>query len=980
MHTSIGTPARFLATVIAIAIAATATPRSVSAQTGRITGTVVAEAGQRPMPGATVAVRGTTLGSLTGDDGKFSIANVPVGPHVLEVRRIGFGATTRNVTVTADQAVNVTIALSERAIALDEVVVTGTAGSTERKKLGNTLTTVDAARVAETAPLVSVDQLIQGRSAGVNMITTQGNVGSAGQIKIRGTKSVSLSGDPIMYIDGVRVNNGDDRSTSNGANAPNGGNAAFFIGGQSINRMADLNPAEIDRIEIVKGAAAATLYGTQGSNGVIQIFTKKGRAGAPQWSAEVEGGFERSPADRFPGRLWTQFVNPANGYRAHDPREIISNGAKQRYALQVNGGTDQVTYFVASSYADGEGSITPKANWNKNLATRANLGFFASPKLRIDLNSGFVFNRLRVPDNDNALHGLYSQVVAGLPYSATPDRPWGERFGSFTANQTLENKETVLRNTTGLSADWRPRDNFTNHATIGIDWFADEFTKYFPYAYQGSGNKLGSKINSDRTFRDVTVDYRSTLKNGLLSWLSSELSVGAQGDFAKTVRVTANGTNFPAPGVTTVNAAAIKLGDETRVSSVNAGVFTQETFGLWDKLFLTGGVRVDGNSAFGNEFKYQAYPKASVAYNISEESFWPTNFVPTLKLRVAYGTSGTAPQQFAADRTYQGISAQNGQPAVTPNNIGNPNLGPEKSTELEAGFDAGFFGDRVALELTYYNQKTTNALLNRNAPPSLGFLNAQATNIGAIRNRGLESSLHGQIIQRSELQWTGTLNYTTNSNKILDMGGLAPFNVNDARIVEGYPVNSIWRIPLASWDPVTRRHTAATDRVFAGSIDPKWYGSVSSDLTYRAVSLNLMMDYSGGNKKLDFSRYWDTRVRSGDHYLSLITKPTGAATAAGDSLVDFVNVIGSTAYVEPADYMALRELALTFQIPDAWASRANLKRTSLRFSGRNLYLWTKFPGVDPQVNQRGNVNVGGSSDFDSQPIPRIFLVTVRTSF
>jgi len=179
---------------------------------------------------------------------------------------------------------------------------------------------------------------------------------------------------------------------------------------------------------------------------------------------------------------------------------------------------------------------------------------------------------------------------------------------------------------------------------------------------------------------------------------------------------------------------------------------------------------------------------------------------------------------------------------------------------------------------------------------------------------------------------------------------------------------------------VTRRHTAGAERVFAGSIDPKYYGSIASELSYRAVSLNVMVDYSGGNKKIDFSHYWDTRVRSGDHYLSLVNKPDGATTPAADSLLDYVNTIGSTVFVEPADYRTLREVALSFQIPDRFSSMLSLRRTSLRLSGRNLYLWTRFPGVDPQVNQRGNVNVGGSTDFDSQPIPRIFLVTVRTTF
>ena len=954
-----------LTVLIGVGIGAAA-PSLLAQSTGRITGTVVAAAGGRPIAGAQILIRGSTAGSVSSEDGRFSIGNVPAGPQTVEARRIGYGAAILAVTVTAGQTATISIPLRERAIALDEVVVTGTAGAVERKQLGNTISTIDAVKVANAAPLVSVDQLIQGRSAGVQMVTTQGNVGSAGKITIRGTRSVSLSSDPIIYIDGVRANGSDDRP--------------FFIGGQGISRMADLNPEEIERIEIVKGAAAATLYGTQGANGVIQIFTKHGRTGAPEWRFEAEGGYERSPADRFPGRLWTQFVNPANGYRAHDPREIIENGGKQRYGLQASGGSDQINYFVSGSYLNQEGSITPAANWTKQLTTRGNFGFFVNPALRLEINSAFVSNRLRVPDNDNALHGLYSQVVAGLPYTATPERKWGERFGNFDANQTLENRQSILRNTTGLTATYTPSQRFTHRATLGIDWFSDEFTKYFPYDYQGSGNKLGSKINSTRSVRDVTVDYRTTMKSELLPWLTSELSGGAQGDFASNIRVTANGTNFPAPGVRTVSAASITTGAETRLSTVNAGLFTQETFGLWQRLFLTAGVRVDGNSAFGNQFSYQAYPKASAAYTISEESFWPRGALPTMKLRVAYGTSGTAPDQFSADRTYTPVSAQAGQPAVTPGNIGNPNLGPEKSTEIETGFDAGFFGDRVALEVTYYRQKTSDALLRRPGPPSLGFLTPQLTNIGAVRNVGLETSLHGQIVQRENFRWSGTLNYTTNDNKILSMGGVAPFFINDARIVESYPVNSIWRVPLESWDPVTRRHKAGADRVFAGSIDPKWFGAISSELGFRRVSLNAMMDYQGGNKKMDFSHWWDTRVRSGDAYLALVRKPDGAATPAADSLVDFAQVLGSTAYVESADYIALRELSLSFDMPDGWVRPVRFRNTSLRLSGRNLKLWTRFPGVDPQTNWRGNVSVGGSADFDSQPIPRIFLLTVRTSF
>ena len=957
-------PPTFVRRSVALLALVVASAPQARAQNGSVTGTVIDAVSRRVVAGAQVFIKGTSIGSSTGETGRYTIANVPPGNRTVGVRQLGYAAQEKAVTITSGQRATLDFELATQAISLSEVVVTGTATATEVRRIGNSVASVNVADLAEKAPILGVDQLIKGRTPGVIMNIAQASVGTPGQIKIRGTKSIALPSDPVIYIDGVKINNSDDRP--------------IFIGGQGINRLADLNPAEIDRVEVVRGAAAATLYGTQGSNGVIQIFTKRGRTGAPEWLFETEGGMERTPTNRFPGRLWTQFTGPT-GYRAHDPKEIVDNGRYERYMAQVSGGSETITYFTSLAFQGQASSIAPNANWNHATTTRANLTAILTPRLSLSARSGFTFNKLRINDTDNALHGLYSQVVAGLPYTATPERKWGERFGNFYANQTVENIQNVLRNTTGFTLDYRMRENFTHNLTLGIDWFDDEFQKYFPYAYQGSGNKLGSKNNITRSVREVTFDYKSSLSNTLTANLTSEFAFGAQGIFFAQNRVTGSGTDFPAPGVRTVSAAATRTAAEDRVETTNAGLFAQETFGLYDKLFLAGGVRVDGNSAFGNNFNYQWYPKASLAYSISQEDFWPKGAVPTMKLRVAYGTSGQAPAQFAADRTYTPVSAQNGQPAVTPNNLGDPNLGPETSREVELGFDAGLLRDRLGIEFTYYNQVTNDALIRKNEPPSEGFLSAQLTNIGQTKSSGIELGVNAALLQSARQELSTRLNLATFKSEITDMGGVAPFFVNDARIVQGYPVNAIWRVPLQSWNPATRRHTAGLNRVFAGQIDPKWYGSFSADYRFGRFSLTGMADFQGGNRKIDFTHYWDTRVRSGDHYLSLVQKPNGATTPAGDSLVDYVNTIGNTVFIEQADFLALSELSLNWNAPDAFARRVGFRRTSLRLSGRNLYLWTKWPGVDPRLNWRGNTAVGGSADFDSPPIPRVFLFTVRAS-
>lgn len=938
---------------------------AVAQQSGTITGAVTNSATMETVNGAQISIEGTGIGTITGSGGRYLLPNVPAGEVTVVVQMIGHSRETGTVQVTAGETVILDFEISQQAVALNELVVTGTAGATEKRTLGNSIATIDAAAIVGRAPVTSVDELVMGRNAGVRMGLSGGGGFFGGQIRIRGSTSVNLSGDPIIYIDGVRVDgSADDDGVS--------------IGGQQMSRIMDLQPADIDRIEIVKGAAAASLYGTQGSNGVIQIFTKRGRSGEPQWNFTIAQGLERVPTDTFPGRMFTQFVGPS-GFRARDPLETVENGYHGRYTASVSGGTQDTKYYLSGSYRQAEGSIAPNTNWMKQFTGRANVSTLLADNLTVTATTSFTNSRFRVPDNDNALHGTYSQFASAVPYTATPDRPFGERFGSFEANQTVENHQRVLRNTTGITVEHAISDNLSQRLTTGIDWYTDEFTKYFPFAYEGSGNKLGNKLNMTRTFRDVTLDYRLLLSNPIFETVTSNFSVGVQGDFMNTVRVEAEGEDFPAPGVRSVNATSTTSGSEQRIEEINAGIFVEETIGLFDKLFLTGGVRVDGNSSFGNEFTTQAYPKAAIAYNISEESFWPTELVPTLKLRAAYGESGLAPAQFEADRTYESVSAQGGQPAVTPGNIGNPNLGPETSREVEMGFDAGFWDDRIGLEVTSYFQRTTDALLEVPFPPSEGFQEAQLTNVGEIENRGIEVGVNGLWIMNQDLEWSTSTQFATMHNEVTDLGGLAPFNISGARIVEGYPVSGQWGYEIVDWNPETRSHTASDTMVYYGQSVPKWYGSFSSSLRYRAVTLSGLLGFSGGQVKENFEKYWSIYVRTGDDYLSLLEDEIGTPTPAADSLRNWTTTAGAEAFTGPAGFTALRELAINVDLPDSWLSRFGLSRSSVRLSGRNLFIWSEYSGISPETSRRGGGPLGVNSSFDTQPVSRVFMVSFRTS-
>jgi TonB-dependent SusC/RagA subfamily outer membrane receptor len=933
-------------------------------ETGTVSGSVTNAMTLRPIPGVQVFIAGSGIGNIAGANGRYLLLNVPVGEHTVTASMIGFGTETATITVGSGETAVLNFELREQAIALEEVVVTGSAAETQKRRLGNSISTVAASQLVETLPITSVDQLLQGRTAGVHMDLSSGTVGVGGMIRIRGMTSISLSGDPVVYIDGIRVDASSDQS-------------GVWFGGQDVSRLQDLTPSEIDRVEVVKGAAAASLYGTQGANGVIQIFTKRGRAGAPEWAFEIEQGFERTPTDTFPGLRNKDFVGP-EGFQARDPRDLVGNGYHARYNASVSGGTDAVRYFVSGAYKQQEASLAPWANNQKMFSGRINLTTVLSPTVTATVTSSFVNNQLRLPDDNNALHGLYSQFASGLPYTATEDRPYGERFGSVKANATLENWQTVLRNTTGIQISHQPAESFSQTLHAGIDWYDDEFTKYFPFGYEGSGNKLGNKRNHTRTFRDLTVDYRTSFRRSFLENVSSELSGGFQGNFTKTIRVDARGENFPAPGVKSVSAASVTTGFESRIEEINAGVFAEETVGLWDKLFLTGGVRLDGNPAFGNEFEYQVYPKASVAYNISDEDFWPAELVPTMKLRIAYGESGLAPAQFAADRTWSPISAQGGQPAVTPGNIGNEDLGPERSQEIELGFDAGLLENRVGLEVTGFFQTTKDALLYKPFPSSLGFTADQLMNIGEIKNRGIEVGVNALIIQSQVWDWSTNLQFAATRNEVTDMGGVAEISGFGYRVAEGYPVHGAWGYELKSWDPVERTHTRSDTTVFLGQTDPKWFGSLSTSVRWNDLTLTTMSDFAGGHMKDNFSKYWSNRVRTGDEYLKLTADNRGTPTPAADSLYDYSARLGWSAFYEPNNFMTLREVSLSYEIPQSWADRMGIKRGTLRLSGRNLkILYKQFSGIHPETDWDGQNNLRQGQDFDTLPPPRIFLFSFR---
>jgi TonB-linked SusC/RagA family outer membrane protein len=975
---------------------------------GVVAGVVTSEAQGTPVPGAQVMVAGTGLGAQTAEDGTFRITGVSGTEVTLEVRRIGFRATRQTVRVGAT---NLQIEMPVSLVNLSEIVVTGTPGATQRRAIGNAVTTINASEVTDRAPINSIQDLLNGRAAGVVVMPATGMVGTGSRIRVRGTSSFSLSNQPLIYVDGVRINS----QTGSGP-----ANQAF--GSSSISRFNDINPEDIESIEVLKGPAASTLYGTEASNGVIQIITKRGASGSsgePRWNlslkqganylADVEGIFETN---------WqvvgtdTQSIDIVELEKAAG-RDIWRTGNLQEYDVSVSGGTSLFNYFLAGGYEMSEGA--DPGNDLERYNTRANFSVRPTEQLAADVSLGYISGLTNL-GCEAGCGGRVWGVVLANPQNLVGANANRRGFHSGTPEQydLLSNFwQDIDRFTASLQLRHSPISWLSHRLNIGVDRTREEDVSFTPrvdsmVAYSAWGQVLGGRSQTERTINMSTVDYAATLSFAPIPDVTSQTAFGGQYYSSGTGFIHASGSVFPFPGLTSVAATTTsRVNDQDFVEEKSLGFFVQQQFGWRDRLFLTAGVRSDDHSAFGQNFDRVNYPKVSGSWVISEEPFWTVPFVDALKLRVAYGETGQQPPTFAAVRTYEPVTGPNDAPAVTPQIIGNPDLGPERGREIEIGFDAGFLDDRLGLELTYYNQRTEDAILSRSIAPSIGFSGSQFFNAGEIRNTGLEMLARARAWDRDPVMVDLTLNIATNDNEVISLGETDLDFFSPSQYVRhqvGYPVGSWFeqRIVSATFNPTTRlaenvmcddgaggsMPCAGADGtrgnaddapdVFLGRSTPDFEGSFTSTVTiWNRLRVYAMLDFKRGNTKLD----GNTRVRCyffggrcRENFFPEEFAPERVASIQSNS--NYINLLFAD-----ASFTKLRELSIAYDLPAQWASAMRSNRASVSLAGRNLYTWTPFPGLEPEAMFLGGSRAGHAV-WEQTTLPQLaqWVFTVNLGF
>jgi TonB-linked SusC/RagA family outer membrane protein len=976
---------------------------------GTITGRITDAANGQPVASAQVGVVGTSAGALTNQDGIYTVRGVSPGNVTVRVLRLGYAELRQPTTVTVGTVTTLNLQLRAVTTTLSPIVTTAT-GEQRRVEVGNAIAQVNAAEVVQTRGVTNVADLLTARAAGV-MVIPGTQTGAGVRVRVRGTSSLALTNNPIYVVDGIRV----EGST---------GSSTLSVGGTTPSRVGDLNPEEIESIEVVRGPSASTLYGTDAANGVIVIKTKRGVAGRPLWSYYTE---QTALQDRnsYPTayRAWRSGATPAltssasntvqcflsqkaagtcaidsvTSYNLHEDPESTPYGIgyRQQHGVQVRGGSENVKYFLHGEWEDEDGVTKVPEFENRILATRrlslsplqqspnhlnkktarANMDIALTQKADMTVSAGYISQDLRLPmSDDSGTSGIAANVYGGpgFKYNLTPtgDTLYGWRQFTPRDIYQAETNQAIERLISSVGSNYRPASWLNLRGLFGLDFTNRTDTQLcrFQNCPDLGLDRQGYKRDNRANFFIYTLDAAGTATKALSSALESKTTVGVQMIRNVFNRNGSTRLGLP-PGATTTTAGTTAQTDETSSESRTLGAYIEEGLAIGDRLFLTGAIRSDRNSAFGADFKTVFYPKVSVSYVLSDEPAFPTpSWTNQLRLRGAYGASGVQPGTIDAVQYYSATTGRQESgdvPALVFSTLGNRDLRPERSTELELGIDGTFFNSRLNTEFTYYNKVSKDALISRVLAPSLGTgATSRLENLGQISNRGVEALISAQLIQRSSFGLDVSINGSHNTNNLDTLGGQPSIGTTQQQR-EGYPLYGWWSRQLTGYadkngngiieynaSPALSEITVTDTSVFIGYSVPRTEIALTTGIDLfsgRRLRLSGMIDYKGGYKTYNNTE----RIRCASRFnCAGLLNPNASLEAQARVVMVREHPSRSVAgFFEDGDFLRFRELSLTYRVPEGFASRMlrgrNLTATA---SVRNLgILWTKYTGVDPEA-------------------------------
>ncbi len=796
----------------------------------RITGKISTTTGAAA-ESVSVTVKGTKFGGLADNSGSYSFnATLNPGKYTVVFSGVGFQEKEAALVIGSDKTYTINMQLSDKVSKLDEVVVTGTSQGTTRRQLGSYISSVKADELTQGAT-GNVLAALQGKTAGAQITQNSGDPAGGMSVRLRGISSISSSSEPLYIIDGVIVNNGTNRVTNTSGNY----DGTNFVGAIGQNRLSDINPNDIERVEVLNGAAAAAIYGSRANAGVVQIFTKKGKSGAPTVSfstsymtsslrKQVEtnqsptkfGGPTDGPGAQTQDVLTPALTNTTAVTRYNYWDYIFRNASGTDNNLAISGGTDKTKYYISGSYFYNQG-IIPNTDFQR-FSFRSNVDQVLNNWATFNLGLNFTNSSANEkPDGNSFFSPMNGVTIIGNFHNIWQRDALGNiqavgergRTNPVSIIEDIKQKQTTNRVIASMGLKLKPVKNLTVDYTMGIDNYAQNGTTYIPpFAYNvntaffGGGSTLdptqnGYASTGNNNFFAINHDLNATYSTSITSNISSVTQVGFSQQYEKNNYSLLQGRGM-APFVQTVNGASTILpGVDERSEISVSGAYVQQNFKYRNQFFLTGAVRVDGSSVFGKDQRNQTYYKASGAYVISSTDFWSklgvSKWWDLFKVRVAYGESGnlTGIGAYSRFNTYSSSSYIGRTALNSSGTLANENVKPERQQETEFGFDLSFLDNRLGLTVNIYNKKVKDLLINRFIAPTAGF-SSLLDNFGSLENKGYEVVLTGTPVAKKDFKWDVTGIYNHNRNKAVSIGqSLTLLSTNSGTpvaIIEGQPI------------------------------------------------------------------------------------------------------------------------------------------------------------------------------------------------
>ena len=950
---------------------------SLMAQTN-VSGKVVDVEGT-PLIGVTVLVQGTTVGAVTDFDGNFQL-EVPGGSGILEFQYLGYQSITQEVDGMNS---NVNITLKESNTQLDAVVVTGLASSIKRSNLANNVASINAKEISGIAVSNTTETALYGKASGTNITASSGAPGGGISMKLRGTTSINGSSQPLFIIDGVFIDNSSIPAGLNIVSQAAGGGSASNQDNPS-NRLADIDPNDIENIEILKGASAAAIYGNRAAGGVVIITTKQGKAGQTKinfgqsigWAEMLNPlGVRQYTRERLEAS--GRFNNPtdiaafeaaeANGTIHNYEDELYGNkGLLSNTRLSISGGNEKTNFFLGSTFKREEG-IVKNTGYDKN-SIRLNVGHRITDWLKVDLTTNFV--------NSSADRGFFnndnSGTTMGISFTSTPswaqlqadengnfpDNPYGTSNFLETADK-ITNNERVNRFIGGgrITANLLMRDRMTLKAILngGFDTYNLYTLAQFPNTvqFQRNGNGLnGVVVHGNSNVVRKNANAMLVLSNYLDNGISFRTQAGVTYDDFDRNTIYTESYDF-VNTLTNVDQGAEISASQIREISENKGFFAQEEVNINDKVILTAGIRGDKSSLNGDPNKLFFYPKASAAVNLHNFFNLP-DALSSFKVRTAFGQSSKTPEFFDKYSLYN-TSAIGGNVAYSPSALyGNPNITPERQTEIEFGADFGLFQNRVLLDFTYYIKTVDDLILRAQKESSSGFT-SEVINGASLENKGIEIGLSSTIVQNERMTWFARLNWWKNNALVTELsipsyttGGFADF-LGNFRIQEGESPTQIIGVKDG-------------DIFVFGDAEPDFQLSWFNGLTFGNLEINWLLHWKQGGENINLSSLLFDLNETTHDYDDTDLDPSGELNN-GDYRLSLLGV-DTEPYIQDASYLRLREIGAYYKLPFTVGERGTI---TLGASATNLINIFSYDSYDPEVSNFGS---GGlSTGVEVTPFP-----------